>query len=342
MNGSYSFFQGLSDAETNEIKSHSLIKKFKKGELIFAEGDSVDYFYIIESGRVSIYVDKCGRDEPICALSRNDYFGEMAIFNNDRRTASAKACENTVLFVISKEQFLSFVNTHPLLADKFRSILAKRNEELLLIEDLTHTTGIDGKKLHISIKGDPSIRESAFFRIRYESVVDKLLPQLEPVLEDLLLKRCIYKVFLNFNSGEVRTSSVFNPFNENIHTVNKLINKAYVDRHFIEISYAEKSRFIKRLFGFVVDDDLFGQSPSYMKNIFIKMNKDWKPVEQENISMVMTQLRVLRNIKSFYLRNLSVSIIQDAIRLQFNCDGTHFLSSEDYQQFLQENLSAMH
>jgi CRP-like cAMP-binding protein len=340
MNGLYSFFQGLSSAEVSEIKSKSVLKKYNKGDLVFAEGDNVDYFYIIESGGISIYVDKCGTDEPICRLAKHDYFGEMAIFNKDRRTASAMACENTVLFGIDKDRFLQFIKRFPQLAVKFKTVLAKRNEELLLIESLMLSTGINGKKLQISIKGDPSIRESAFFRRRYESVVDKLLPELEPVLEDLLLNRCIYKLFLNFNSGEVRTRSVFNPFNEKIHTVNKLINKAYVDRHFLKISYLEKSQFIKRLFGFVSTDTLFSQLPGFMKNTFIKLNENWQPVEQKNISIVMKQLRVLRNIKSFYLRNLSISIIQDTIRLQFNCDGTHFLSSEDYSQFLQENLSA--
>jgi len=340
MKGANSFFQGLSDIEIAEIKSHSLIKEFKKDELVFAEGDDVDFFYIIESGCVSIYVDKCGRDEPICMLGKNDYFGEMAIFNKDRRTASAMACEDTTMFEIDKDEFLLFIKTHPQLADKFKTDLAKRNEELLLIESLILTTGIDGKKLQVSIKGDPSIRESAFFRRRHVSVVDKLLPQLEPVLEDLLLNRCIYKLFLNFNSGEVRTRSVFNPFNEEIHTVNKLINKAYIERHFLEISYVEKTQFIKRLLGFVSTDALFSQLPSFMVNAFTKLNEGWEPVTQHNISIVMTQLRDLRNIKSFYLRNLSISIIQDAIRLQFNCDGTHFLSSEDYSQFLLENLSA--
>jgi hypothetical protein len=29
---------------------------------------------------------------------------------------------------------------------------------------------------------------------------------------------------------------------------------------------------------------------------------------------------------------------RDAIRMQFNCDGTHIVSAEDYQQFLQDNL----
>jgi CRP-like cAMP-binding protein len=338
---SYSFFQDLSDSDITEIKSYSLTKKYKKNELIFSEGDAVDSFYIIESGRVSIYVDKCGKEEPICVLAKDDYFGEMAIFTKDKRTASALAYDDTVLLSIDKDQFLSFVKSHPVLAEKINAVLGIRNEELLLRENLIGTTGINGKKLHVSIKGDPSLRESAFFRERYESIVDKLLPQLEPNLEDLLLNRCIYKVFVNFNSGEIRTSSVFDPFNEAVHTADKLINKAYIDRNFPLIEYKTKSAFIKRMFEFISNDALFNKLPSHLKNIFMKSHDNWQPIDQKEITRVMTQLTTLRSIPSFYLRNVSISMIQDAIRMQFNCDGTHFVSSEDYQRFLEENLAAI-
>jgi len=340
MAGSHSFFEDLSDADIAEIKSHSLTRIYKKNELVFSEGDAVDSFYIIESGQVSIYVDKCGKEELICMLAKDDYFGEMAIFTKDKRTASALAYKDTVLLSIDKDQFLSFVKSHPVLAEKINAVLAKRNEELLLRENLIGKTGINGKKLHISIKGDPSLRESAFYRERYESIVDKLLPQLEPKLEDLLLNRCVYRVFVNFNSGEIRTSSVFDPFNEEVHTADKLINKAYIDRHFPLVSYDMKSAYIKRLFEFISNDELFDKLPSHLKNTFIKSQGDWQPVESNEITAVMTQLTKLRSIKDFYLRNFSISMIQDAIRMQFNCDGTHFVSSEDYQRFLEENLAS--
>jgi len=339
MAGAHSFFENLSNSDIAEIKSYSLTKAYKKNELIFSEGDAVDSFYIIESGQVSIYVDKCGKEELICVLAKDDYFGEMAIFTKDKRTASALAYKDTVLLSIEKDQFLSFVKSHPLLAEKINVVLGKRNEELLLRENLIGTTGINGKKLHISIKGDPSLRESAFYRERYESIVDKLLPQLEPNLEDLLLNRCVYRVFVNFNSGEVRTSSVFDPFNEEVHTADKLINKAYIDRHFPVIAYEMKASYIKRLFNFISTDDLFNDLPLHLRNTFMKSHDNWQPVNSDEITGVMRQLTKLRNIKDFYLRNFSISMIQDAIRMQFNCDGTHFVSSEDYQQFLEENLA---
>jgi len=333
-----SFFQDLSETELSEIKSNSITKNFAKDELIFSEGDEVDSFYVIESGSVSIHIDKSGKNEQISLLGKGDYFGEMAIFTRDKRTASATARNDTALLCIDKTEFLSFVESNAAVAEKINVVLATRNEELLLKENLIAVTGIDAKKFHVSIKGDPSLRESAFVRERYESMVDKVLPQLIPNLEHLLLNRCIFSLTINFNSGEIRTSSIFDPFNDAIHTVNKLINKSYIERHFPMINYDEKSAFIHRIFDFVSSDDLFNAIPTHLKNIFSKFHDDWQPIEKEEITGVLSQLSTLRSIESFYLRNISIGIIQDAIRMQFNCDGTHFVSSEDYQQFLKDNL----
>ena len=339
MSSTYSFFQNLSDSEITEIKDHAILTQYRKNELIFSEGDTFDSFYIIESGKVSIYVEKCGVDEPVNVLGKNEYFGEMAIFNNNRRTASAMAYDDIELLRVDKDYFLSFIRSHPQVFNKINRVLIKRNEELLVRESLIGITGMSANKLHVSIKGDPSLRESAFYRERYESVVDRLLPELQPVLENLLLNCCVYRVFINFNSGEIRTSSVFKPFYEEIHTANKLLDKAYIERHFQKISYKQKSDFIRRMFSFISVDTLYKRFPPYMKNIYNQFHKNWQPIQPEEISRVMSRLSTLRGIQSFYLRNFSLSIIQDSIRLQFNCDGTHFISSKDYQQFLEENLS---
>lgn len=333
-----SFVQELTANEIAELKCFSQVLKFNEGELIFSEGDTVGAFYIIESGEVSIFVEKCGKDEPICILSSGDFFGEMAIFNNDKRAASAMAIKQAEILSIDKDRFLLFVKSHPVLAEKINSILSKRNEELSLAERVVGSTGISGEKFHVSIKGDPSLRESAFDRERYESVVDKSLDQLVPIFEDMLLNRCIYSIFINFNSGEVRIRSVFDPFNEEIHTANKLMSSAYIDRHFSVISYDEKSDFIKRTYENILNDTAFKNEPDHLKNVFQSSNKEWSPLTENEISNVIVKLKDLRSIQSFYLRNFGISLTQDSIRMQFNCDGTHFVSSDDYHKFLEENL----
>jgi hypothetical protein len=318
-----SLFQDLTEAELQEIQAGSILKEFSESEIVFREGDLLDSFYIIESGAVSIHIDKSGQSEQICLLKKG---------------ATAIASDETLLRCVGKDDFLKFVKSHPLIEEKINVVLAKRNEELSLKENLMGATGLNAKKLHVSIKGDPSLRESAFMRERYESVVDKILPELQSSLQELLLNRCIYRVFLNMNSGEVRTYSVFNPFNEEVHTANKLISKSYIERHFPVISYEDKAEYIKRLFNFVLTDSLLKKIPAHFQNIFKRSHAGWEPVTAEEIISVMSKLTVLRSIECFYLRNISISVIQDAIRMQFNCDGTHIVSSEDYQQFLKDNV----
>ncbi|MCK5359822.1 MAG: cyclic nucleotide-binding domain-containing protein [Gammaproteobacteria bacterium] len=333
-----SLFHDLSDVELADMQSCSIIKNFSANEIIFNEGDVLDSFYIIESGSVSIQIDKSGQSEQVCKLNKGDYFGEMAIFTKAKRTATAVTIGDAVLRCVTKDVFLSFIKSHPVIEEKINLVLAKRNEELSLKENLMGATGLNAKKLHVSIKGDPSLRESAFMRERYESVVDKMLPELQSSLQELLLNRCIYRLFINMNSGEVRTYSIFNPLNEDIHTANKLVSKSYIERHFPVISYEDKEKYIKRLFNFILTDELFKKIPDHFQNIFNKSNADWQAVTAEEIINVISKLSTLRSIECFYLRNISISIVQDAIRMQFNCDGTHIVSSEDYKQFLKDNV----
>lgn len=330
--------QELTGADFEKIKNRAIRQTYKKGELVFSEGDTADYIYFIESGRVSIFIQKFTTQEEIATIGPGGYFGEMAVFYKDKRTASVAALTDTTLLSVDKNVFLELVKTERSIADKINAILARRNEELILKENLVDITGIKGKNLHISIKGDPSLRETTFTRERYESIVDKVLPLLEPRLEDLLLKRCVYQVYVGFNNGEIRTSSIFDPFSEEIHQADKMIDGAYIDRHFPEVPYGEKTWMLKRFYEAVSVDPIFGGLPEHFKKIFSSYYEHWKPITPEEITHTLSRLTTLRSIPHYYLRNFTISMTRDAIRMQFNCDGTHIVSAEDYQRFIEENL----
>lgn len=333
-----SVFEELSSNDLAKIRSKAETRHYSKGDTIFSEGDSVDYIYFIESGRVSIQIQKFTAQEEICSLGPSEYFGEMAVFYKDRRTATAIAASDVTLGCIDKNSFLQIVRNDESIGANINKVLAKRNEELILKEKLIESTGIKGKTFHVSIKGDPSMRESTFTRERYESMVDKILPQLSPMLIELLLNRCAYEIFIHFNSGEIRVSSVFNPFSEDIHQANKLTDEGYIDRHFPKIDYQEKVEIIKRYFSSMASDEHYLDLPDQFKAAHGNYYKNWEPVPPKEIKDVLSSLSVLRTLEDFYLRNFTISMTRDAIRMQFNCDGTHFVSAEDYRKFLQQNL----
>jgi len=75
-----------------------------------------------------------------------------------------------------------------------------------------------------------------------------------------------------------------------------------------------------------------------LKKIWSGYYDNWCQVSPDEISKTVFSLPVLRRIQNFYLRNVTISIIRDAIHMQFNCDGTHIVSADDYTRFLEENL----
>lgn len=333
-----SLLQHLASEELDKIRSHGIRKTLQSGERIFSEGDAADYIYFIEDGRVSIFIEKFNSPQEIHSLGPSEWFGEMAVFFKDKRTACASAQEDTTVLSIPKTQFLALVRAEPTIADKINSMLARRNKELLLKEKLIDTMGIAGKHLHIGIKGDPSLRESALTRERYQSVVDQVLPELVPHLEELLLRRCVYQMFVGFNSGEIRLCSIMDPFSEEFHPAKRLLDPGYLDRHFPEIDYDVKADIIRSLYRSLEDLPFFSRLPPALQDIFSDLYKTWQPVPPEYIARTISHLPILRGIQNYYVRNATISIIKDAIHMQFNCDGAHIVSSDDYERFLEENL----
>lgn len=338
MNNNSVFFDSLSQTEVGTFLSGASRQTLPPNTLVFSEGDEADSFYIIESGSVRAFFRNDGKDTSLSVLGRGDCFGEMALLNKDRRSASVITLDDTTLLRINRDTFLGFTREHPGLVDKVNHYIVRRNEELILRETLLDTTGIDPSKLYVSIKGDPSLRETALFRERYESVVDRFRSQLIPNLQELILGRGVYQFMVNMNSGEVRTSSVFDPFTEEVHTSDRLIDSAYINRHFPVIDYDEKIAFIRSVYALIPKIQQYGELPEQWRNIFSRSRSQWKPVGKEEIHSIMSKLEHLRNVPNFYLRNFSISIVQDAIRMQFNCDGTHIMSSQLYNQFLEDNF----
>jgi len=334
------FLGGLSESEAQVFRARATRQAVARGALIFSEGDAADSFYIVESGCVSAFCKDGERTKPLNRLHAGDCFGEMAILNQDKRSASVVAAEDSTLLRMSKESFLALTQEHPDLARRINQYVSERYEELIVREQLLDTTGLNTSKLYVSIKGDPSLRETALFRERYESAVDRFLVQLMPNLREIILNRCAYQMMVNLNSGEVRTRSVFDPFQEEVHISERLADKAYVNRHFPALEFNAKLDFIRSLNAVIPRTPQFGGLPEYWRKIIHVAHENTAPLAREDIEQIISRLEEIRKIPNFYLRNININVVQDTIRMQFNCDGTHFVSSKGYTKFIQENFDA--
>jgi len=334
-----SIAQALTSEDFNKIKLLGTPKHFQKGSLIFADGDDADFIYFIATGNVSIFIEKFTQQEEISTLGPGDYFGEMAFFSGDKRSASAAAMIDTILLCVDKAAFLTLFESDPKIAEKINQVFLRRNQELSFKEHLSvGQSSADNKSFQLGIKGDPSLRFSAFTRERYDNVVDRIMSDLQPRLYDLLVNRSVYEIFIHCNSGEVHIRTIFDPFNDEIHSASKLLNVAYIDRHFPFVAFEEKSMMINNIHTFISKNANFDQLPDRHKEILQASFTDWQPVSRTAIADTLSKLSLLRKIENFYLRNFSIGIVRDVIRMQFNCDGTQIVNAQGFQEFLEQNL----
>ncbi len=83
----------------------------KANEIIFREGETGDCAYLIETGRVMIFLNKNDEEVPLKALGEGEVFGEMALIDNSPRSASCRALSDCQLILVTKEQLLDRISS---------------------------------------------------------------------------------------------------------------------------------------------------------------------------------------------------------------------------------------
>lgn len=93
-------FQNLEPEEVSEVLHHGKILQFREGQTIFHEGMLGSNVFIVLSGEVAIM----HKNQVIAKCKVGDAFGEMAVLNNEPRTATATASEESRCFTIEERE----------------------------------------------------------------------------------------------------------------------------------------------------------------------------------------------------------------------------------------------
>lgn len=102
-------FAVLNEQEIKELCKHIKLRRFMKNSPIVRQGDPGEHFYTIVSGNTKVVIaDRLGNEKTVEHLSTGDSFGETALIEKGKRTASVITTEPTVVFEISKEAFEKF------------------------------------------------------------------------------------------------------------------------------------------------------------------------------------------------------------------------------------------
>ena len=81
------------------------LQSFDKGETIFEAGDAAKYAYIIQAGAVSILVTSGDDKVVLDTLGAGEVFGEMALVDDEPRSAAAVVAESATCILITRADF---------------------------------------------------------------------------------------------------------------------------------------------------------------------------------------------------------------------------------------------
>jgi CRP-like cAMP-binding protein len=106
-------FSSFSDVEIARLAQVTSLRLCRKDEVVFYEDEEGDFFFVIVAGRVKVtllgipdrFTRGYGREVLLSSLGTGDFFGEMALVDNEPRSATAVATEETELLCIHRTDF---------------------------------------------------------------------------------------------------------------------------------------------------------------------------------------------------------------------------------------------
>ncbi len=110
-------FARVDDAILETVCATLRVRRYRRNETIFHQGDPGDALYVLESGSVKVVLPSPeGEDAAIIAtLVRGDFFGELALLDGADHSATAIAAEATQALVLRREPFELLVDEEPAL-----------------------------------------------------------------------------------------------------------------------------------------------------------------------------------------------------------------------------------
>lgn len=120
------------------MSNHYEVKNFKKDKTIFEEGSKGAEAYVIRSGYVEIYKRINDNNVLLAILGKGNIFGEMALMNNEIRTATAISSEDTELVIINKRQYTALLDESPKIISSIVTSLIERLDETSSRLSMTH------------------------------------------------------------------------------------------------------------------------------------------------------------------------------------------------------------
>jgi CRP/FNR family transcriptional regulator len=120
-------FSTLAEDELARVAEVTVPRTFEAGEVVFREGDESNTCYIVREGRArAIREHSDGRSITLAQFASGDIFGELAMFDDERRSATVETIEPTDVIAIVAADMRRLLREHPEIAVKLLAALGRR------------------------------------------------------------------------------------------------------------------------------------------------------------------------------------------------------------------------
>jgi len=161
-------FKNFEPSIIDRIVSRAVIRKIKKGTVLFRKGDIGSTLYAVCAGSVRISVpSEQGQDAIFNVNPSGELFGEIALLDGGPRTADAVAVEDSELMIIDRRDFIPMVRENPDVAMKLIELVCARLRRTSeQVEDIMFL-GLPGRlaKALLQLHSQPGVGPSHAIRV---------------------------------------------------------------------------------------------------------------------------------------------------------------------------------
>jgi small-conductance mechanosensitive channel len=123
-------FAPLSPDELRQLSKATVVHVFAPGETLIRAGDEGSSMFVVHNGRVAVQISERGTPRTVATLTDGNFFGEMALFTGEPRTANVLAVEETEVFEIGHAAMKHIFQTNPDLAESISWTITERQADL--------------------------------------------------------------------------------------------------------------------------------------------------------------------------------------------------------------------
>jgi CRP-like cAMP-binding protein len=132
-------FQGLTVDQLEELVAATSTRRLAAREELFHKGDPGSSVYLIASGRLKAMTTSSDGDDVVFSImGPGENFGELAVLQEGRRTATIVAIDASELVVLDRRELLPFLRRHPEASVALLAVIARRLERVSELLEDTH------------------------------------------------------------------------------------------------------------------------------------------------------------------------------------------------------------